>query len=73
VKGCFDDVDSAEAGAREANAAPQLMAISAVPSGSAPAPTTASSCGRKTFSARDAAILIVGASGGHRRVQAASL
>jgi hypothetical protein len=57
------------------------VAISASPSGSAPViylspegPADYRIFVRsKTFSARDAAALIVGASGGHRRVEAASL
>ena len=76
-----DDVDSAEAGACEANPATQLVAISANPSAGA-AVIYLSSGGpadyrifvqSKTFTARDAAALIVGASGGHHRVEAASL
>jgi len=76
-----DDIDSTETGACEANAATQLVAISASPSGSAPViylspegPADYRIFVRsKTFSARDAAALIVGASGGHRGVEAASL
>ena len=76
-----DDVDSAETGSCEANPATQLVAISAGPSGGAPViylspegPADYRIFVRsKTFSARDAAALIVGASGGHRRVEAASL
>jgi hypothetical protein len=76
-----DDVDSAETGACEANAATQLVAISAGPSGGAPViflspegPADYRIFVRsKTFSARDAAALIVGAGGGHRRIEAASL
>src|ERR1700687_5904774 len=76
-----DDVDSAETGACEASAATQLVAISASPSGSAPViylspegPADYRIFVRsKTFSARDAAALIVGASGGHRRLEDASL
>jgi hypothetical protein len=76
-----DDVDSAETGACDANAATQLVAISAGPSGSAPViylspegPADYRIFVRsKTFSARDAAALIVGAGGGHRRIEAASL
>jgi hypothetical protein len=76
-----DDVDSAEAGACEANAATRLVAISANPSAGAPV-IYLSPGGRadyrifvrsKTFTARDAAALIVGASDGHRRLEAASL
>ena len=76
-----DDVDSAETGSCEANPATQLVAISAGPSGNAPViylspdgPADYRIFVRsKTFSARDAAALIVGASGGHRRIEAASL
>ena len=76
-----DDVDSAETGACEANAATQLVAISAGPSGGAPViylspegPADYRIFVRsKTFSARDAAALIVGAGGGRRRIEAASL
>jgi hypothetical protein len=77
-----DDVDAAEAGACEANAATRLVAISAhasagasviylTPDGPADYRIFVQS---KTFTARDAAALIVGASGGgHRNVEAASL
>ena len=76
-----DDVDSAETGACEANAATQLVAISASPSGSAPVIYLSPDGPAdyrifvqvEDFSARDAAALIVGASGGHRRLAAASL
>jgi hypothetical protein len=76
-----DDIDSREAGACEANAATQFVAISASRSSSAPviylshtAPADYRIFVRsRTFTARDAAALIVGASGGHRRLQAASL
>ncbi len=73
-----DDVDSAEDSACEANAATQLIAISASPSGSAPviylSPDGPADyrifVKSKTFSAREAAALIVGASGGHPRLAA---
>jgi hypothetical protein len=76
-----DDVDSREAGACEANAATRLVAISASRSVSAPVIYLSHSgpadyrifVRSKTFTARDAAALIVGAGGGHRRLQAASL
>ena len=77
-----DDVDTAEDGACEANAATKLVAISASPpSDNAPViylshdgPADYRIFVRsKTFSAREAAALIVGASGGHRRLEAASL
>jgi hypothetical protein len=75
-----DDVDSSEAGACEANAATQLVAISANPSSDAPVIYLSADgpadyrifVRSKTFSAREAAALIV-ASGGHRRLEAASL
>jgi hypothetical protein len=75
-----DDVDNAEAGACEANAATRLVAISANPSTGAPVIYLSADgpadyrifVSSKTFSAREAAALIVGA-GGHRRLQAASL
>ena len=76
-----DDVDSAEAGACEATAATRFVAISASRSLSAPVIYLSHNgpadyrifVRSKTFTARDAAALIVGASGGHRRLQAASL
>jgi hypothetical protein len=75
-----DDPDSAEAGACEATAATLFVAISARPSGSAPViylspdgPADYRIFVRsKTFTARDAAALIVGASGGHPRLAAAA-
>jgi hypothetical protein len=74
-----DDVDSAEGGGCEANAATRLVAITGEAAGSAPViylspdgPADYRIFVRsKTFSARDAAALIVGAGSGHR--QAASL
>jgi hypothetical protein len=77
----IDDVDTPEASACEANAATKLVAVSAGPAGNAPViyltpegPADYRIFVRsKTFSARDAAALIVGASGGHRRLEAASL
>jgi hypothetical protein len=76
-----DDVDSAEAGACEATAATRFVAISASRSVSAPVIYLSDNgpadyrifVRSKTFTARDAAALIVGASSGHRRLQAASL
>ena len=76
-----DDVDTAETGACEANAATRLVAISANPSASEPViylshdgPADFRIFVRsRTFTVRDAAALVVGASGGHRRIQAASL
>ena len=77
----IDDVDSAEASACEATAATQFVAISASRSVSAPVIYLSDNgpadyrifVRSKTFTARDAAALIVGASSGHRRLQAASL
>ncbi len=77
----IDDVDSAEAGACEATAATQFVAISASRSVSAPVIYLSDNgpadyrifVRSKTFTARDAAALIVGASSGHRLLQAASL
>jgi hypothetical protein len=77
----IDDVDSAEAGACEATAATQFVAISASRSASAPVIYLSDNgpadyrifVRSKTFTARDAAALIVGASSGHRLLQAASL
>jgi hypothetical protein len=76
-----DDVDTAEDGACESNAATKLVAISASPAANAPViylshdgPADYRIFVRsKTFSAREAAALIVGASGRHRRLEAASL
>jgi hypothetical protein len=76
-----DDVDSREAGACEANAATRLVAISANPSASAPVIYLSNDgpadyrifVRSKTFTEREAAALIVGAGGGHRRLEAASL
>jgi hypothetical protein len=76
-----DDMDSPEAGACAANAATRLVAISATPSASEPVIYLSQDgpadyrifVRSKTFSVRDAAALIVGASGGHRRLIAASL
>ena len=76
-----DDMDSSEAGACTANAATRLVAISATPSASEPVIYLSQDgpadyrifVRSKTFSARDAAALIVGANGGHRRLATASL
>jgi hypothetical protein len=76
-----DDVDTAETGACEANAATRLVAISASPAGDQPViylspdgPADYRIFVRsKNFSARDAAALVVGAGAVHRRLQAASL
>jgi hypothetical protein len=77
----IDDIDSAEAGACESNAPPQLVAISTSPSASDPVIYLSKDgpadyrifVHSKSFSARDAAALIVGARGGQHRLQAASL
>jgi len=77
----IDDIDSAETGACESNAPPQLVAISTSPSGSDPVIYLSKDgpadyrifVHSKSFSARDAAALIVGAHGGPHRLQAASL
>jgi hypothetical protein len=76
-----DDVDSADANACEANPAMRLVAVAAYPSASQPIIYLSRDGGAdyrifvrsKTFSARDAAALIVGANGGHARITAASL
>jgi hypothetical protein len=76
-----DDVDSAESGACEANAATRLVAISATPAGGAPViylshdgPADYRIFVRsKTFTLRDAAALVVGAGVGHHPLEAASL
>ena len=77
----IDDIDSAEAGACESNAPPQLVAISSSPSASDPVIYLSKDgpadyrifVHSKSFSARDAAALIVGARGGQHRLQAAAL
>jgi hypothetical protein len=74
----IDDVDSTEDNACEANAARQFIAISDSPSGAAPviylSPNGPADyrifVKSKTFSAREAAALIVGASGGHPNLAA---
>jgi hypothetical protein len=77
----IDDIDNAEAGACQTNTSPRLVVISASPSAATPViyltPDGPADyrifVSSKTFSARDAAALIVGARGGPRHVQAASL
>jgi hypothetical protein len=77
----IDDVDSAEAGACQSQSPSQLVAISTRPADSDPIIYLSSDgpadyriyVHSKSFSARDAAALIVGASGGHHRINAASL
>ncbi|WP_454623720.1 hypothetical protein [Bradyrhizobium cenepequi] len=77
----IDDIDDAEPGACESNGVPQLVAISANPVATGPVIYLSQDgpadyrifVRSKSFSAREAAALIVGAHGGHRRLQAASL
>jgi len=77
----IDDIDSSEAGACPANATTRQVAIAASPSAGEPVIYLSADgpadyrvfVRSKTFSARDAAALIVGASGGHHRIAAASL
>jgi hypothetical protein len=77
----IDDIDSAEAGACESNSPPQLIAISTSSSPSEPVIYLSTDgpadyrifVRSKSFSARDAAALIVGARGVQHRVAAASL
>jgi hypothetical protein len=77
----LDDVDGAAGGTCAANPATRLVSISADPSPDAPVIYLSSQgpadyrifVRSKDFSARDAAALVVGAGGGHRRLVAASL
>jgi hypothetical protein len=80
----IDDIDDAEAGACETNSVPKLVAISRSPQerGSEPVILLRHDDGpadyrvfvqSKTFSVQEAAALIVGARGGHPRLDAASL
>jgi len=77
----IDDIDDAEAGACEGNSVPQLVTISRNPGASDPVIYLSQDgpsdyrifVQSRTFSVRDAAALIVGARGGHRRLEAASL
>jgi hypothetical protein len=76
-----DGADGAEQGACGASAATHFVAISASPAGGAPiiylspeGPADYRIFVRsRTFTARDAAALVVGASGGHRALEADSL
>jgi hypothetical protein len=76
-----DDVDSEDDNACEINAATQFVAVSGQASGTAPVIYLTHGgpadyrifVKSKTFTAREAAALIVGASGGHPRLAAASL
>jgi hypothetical protein len=74
----IDDIDNGEAGGCQTNPATQLVAISSASEPVIYLSTDGPADYRifvqsKTFSARDAAALIVGARGGHHRIQAASL
>jgi len=77
----IDDIDTAEAGACESASPPELVAISRNPSGADPVIYLSGDgpadyrifVSSKSFSARDAAALIVGARGKRHRVEAASL
>ena len=76
-----DDVDNPQTGACEATAAPLSVAVAAGRSGSAPVIYLSKNgpadyrifVRSKTFTARDAAALIVGAGDGHHHLTAASL
>jgi len=77
----IDDIDTNEAGACQSHSPPQLVAISASPSADEPVIYLSKDgpadyrifVHSKSFSARDAAALIVGARGGQHRINAASL
>jgi hypothetical protein len=77
----IDDIDSAEAGACQSSSPPQLVAISTTPAASDPVIYLSQDgpadyrifVHSKSFSARDAAALIVGANGSPHRLAAASL
>lgn len=77
----IDDIDSSEPGACESHSPPQLVAISTSPSPSEPVIYLSTEgpadyrifVRSKSFSARDAAALIVSARGAQPRVVAASL
>ncbi|MBR1146353.1 hypothetical protein [Bradyrhizobium sp. AUGA SZCCT0431] len=77
----IDDIDSTEPGACESHSPPQLVAISSSPSPSEPVIYLSTEgpadyrifVRSKSFSARDAAALIVSARGAQPRVVAASL
>jgi hypothetical protein len=76
-----DDIDNAEASACEANPATRMVAISNSPARGMPVIYLSTDgpadyrifVRSRTFTARDAAALIVGAGGGHRGIEAASL
>jgi hypothetical protein len=77
----IDGADSAEAGACEGNAATRFVAVSTNPVADAPVIYLSQDgpadyriyVRSRTFTVRDAAALVVGAGGGHRTVEAASL
>ena len=77
----IDDIDTSEAGACDSKSPPQQVAISTTPSSSEPVIYLSTEgpadyrifVRSKSFSARDAAALIVGARGVQHRVAAASL
>ncbi len=77
----IDDVDSTESSSCEANPATRLVSISAGPAPGAPviylSPDGPADyrifVSSRNFTAREAAALVVGAGGGHRRLAAASL
>ena len=77
----IDDVDTTEAGACQSHSPPQLVAISTAPSESEPVIYLSKDgpadyrifVHSKSFSARDAAALIVGARGNPHRLAAATL
>ena len=77
----IDDIDNAEAGGCQTNPSTQLVSISAYPTASEPVIYLSADgpadyrifVHSKTFSAREAAALIVGARGGQTRIRAASL
>jgi len=77
----IDDIDTAEGGTCQGNQPPKLVSISTSASASDPVIYLSQDgpadyrifVQSKTFSMLDAAALIVGARGGHRRAQSASL
>jgi hypothetical protein len=77
----IDDIDNGEAGGCQTNPATQLVAISSASEASEPVIYLSTDgpadyrifVQSKTFSAHEAAALIVGARGGHHRIQAAAL
>jgi hypothetical protein len=76
-----DDASTSEAGACQSSGATRFIAISAHPSSDGPVVYLSSEgpadyriyVRSKNYSQRDAAALVVGASGGHRHMQSASL